>query len=113
MLRGDVYLVKHSKPGKKGHTHLKLAWDDQKTVKSFVVPNLLPTHKGEKRLALYLGRYPKGASLKTGKGIHKGYDVSKKRIGRAIKIGPGKYELPDDVWLLKMGGDRYLLNKTK
>jgi hypothetical protein len=113
ILHGDAFLVKHAKPGTIGHTHLKIAWDDQKTVKSFVVPNLLPHKKGEKRLALYLGRYAKEDALKIGKGAHGEYDVSKERIGRVVKIGPGKYKLPDDVWLLKMNENRYLLNKTK
>ena len=107
MLKGDAYLVKHSEPGKKGHTHLKIGWDGQETVKSFVVPNLLPKKKGERKLALYLGRYPKGRALRVGKGD------SKKRIGRALKFGAGKYKLPNDIWMMKMKDKRYLLSKNR
>lgn len=112
MLSGDAFLMKHQKPGQKGHTHLKIALDDQSTLKSFVVPNLLPDKRGEKKLAIYLGRYPKGVALGTAKRTS-GEKITKKRIGRAIKEGPGKYRLPNDVWLLKMNKKRYLLTKTK
>ena len=106
-MKGDAYLMTHRKPGQKGHTHLKIAWDGQKTVKSFVVPKLLPD-EGEKHLAVYLGRYPKGRALSKGQ-RKTGEVVTKKRIGRVIKEGKGKYRLPDDTWMLKMGEKKYLL----
>lgn len=112
MLKGDAFLMKHQKPGQKGHTHLKLALNGQGTVKSFVVPNLVPTKTGEKKLAVYLGRFPKGTALRAGKRAS-GEKITKRRIGRTIKEGPGKYRLPNDVWLLKMSEKRYLLTKPR